>query len=269
MLRNPTKTFVRYIVTEPKRLRLEGKVAIVTASTNGIGYSIAECFAENGAKVLISSRKKENVEKSVLALKEKGFDVRGMVCHVGKSADRKNLVEKALNDFGKIDIFVSNAAVNPVACPLLDTPEEAWDKIFDLNLKSSFLLAKEAVPHLSKTRGSMLFVSSVAGFMPMPLLGAYSISKTALLSLVKVLSAECALKGVRINGLAPGVIKTDFSSFLTNSDQISASFLEQTPMRRFGEPAECAGAAVFLSSDDASYITGETIVIGGGYNCRL
>lgn len=249
--------------------KLDGKVAVVTGSTSGIGYAIAQGLAENGAKVLISSRKQENVDEAVAALQTKGLTVEGTVCHVSHEEDRKNLIKKAIDEYGKLDILVLNAGINPVFGPLLQTPEKAWDKIFDTNVKCGFLLAKEAAPYLEAAKGSMTFVSSITAFVPANMLGAYSVSKTALLGLVKALAAECAPKGVRVNGIAPGIIKTDFSKALTDTDMISEKLLQDTPLMRFGESSECAGTVVFLSSDDASYITGETIVIAGGMSSRL
>lgn len=249
--------------------KLDGKVAIVTASTAGIGFAIAQGLAENGAKVLISSRKQENVDKALEKLKNEGLDVSGTVCHVNKEEDRTKLIHKAVSDYGQLDILVSNAGVNPYFGPMLQTPESAWDKIFDSNVKCAFLLAKEVAPHLEKTRGSMLFVSSILGFNPSQILGAYSVSKTALLGLVKVLAGECAPMNIRVNGIAPGIIKTAFSSTLTETPAISETILNSIPLKRFGTPSECAGTAVFLSSDDASYITGEIISVTGGMQSRL
>jgi len=146
---------------------LDGRVAIVTASTDGIGFSIAERLAQDGAKVVISSRKQKNVDSAVKQLEQKGLLVTGMVCHVAKEEDREKLIEETVNKFGGIDILISNAAVNPVFGPVLSCPEDAWDKIFDINVKAAFLLAKSTVPHMEKRgKGSIIFVSSIAGFQP-------------------------------------------------------------------------------------------------------
>lgn len=146
-------------------LRLQGKVAVVTASTDGIGFAIAERLARDGASVVISSRKTNNVEAAVAKLK--GLKVIGVKCHVSNAEDRKNLYEEAIKKFGGIDILVSNAAVNPEVGSVLDASEQAWDKIFDTNVKAAFLLAKEVLPHLrQRGGGSIVFVSSIAGFQP-------------------------------------------------------------------------------------------------------
>jgi len=249
--------------------RLDGKVAVVTASTDGIGYAIAQGLAENGAKVVISSRKQVNVDKAVKSLQDLNLDVTGTVCHVGKEEDRKLLFQKAIDVYGQVDILISNAGISPVYAPILQTPEKAWDKIFDINLKSGYLLAQAAAPHIQKSKGSMLFVSSITGYTPFSMIGAYSVSKTALIGLVKALSQECAPMGVRVNGIAPGTIKTEFASMLTETDEVNKMILANTPLNRFGTPQECAGAAVFLSSDEASYITGEIIAMTGGMQSRL
>ncbi|KAJ7374943.1 Dehydrogenase/reductase SDR member 2, mitochondrial [Desmophyllum pertusum] len=203
---------IRMSSTAAANRRLEGKVAIVTASTEGIGFGIAKQLALDGAKVIVSSRKQDKVINAVAKLeKEQGCTVKGIVCHVGKSEHRKNLIKETLHHFGGIDILVSNAAANPTFGPILETPEDAWDKIFDVNVKSAFLLAKDVIPLMEKRGGgSVVFISSIGGFQPpMQGLGAYNVSKTALLGLTKALSNECAHMGVRVNCVAPGVIKTN------------------------------------------------------------
>ncbi|XP_041378687.1 dehydrogenase/reductase SDR family member 4-like [Gigantopelta aegis] len=251
--------------------KLEGRVAIVTASTEGIGYAIADRLARDGAKVMVSSRKQANVDKAVESLqKQHGTEsVSGVICHVGKDEDRKRLIKETLERFGMLHILVSNAAVNPTFGPTLETPESAWDKIFDINIKSAAFLVKEAYPHLKKTGGNVIFVSSIGGFTPLNLLGPYSISKTALFGLTKVLADELAPDNIRVNCLAPGIIKTKFSSALWQNEAAAAEFVNQIPIKRLGEPDDCSGAVSFLSSDDAKYMTGETIVVSGGMKSRL
>lgn len=251
---------------------LDGKVAVVTASTEGIGFAIAKQLAHDGAKVMISSRKQDKVIDAVSKLEEEqGCTVKGVVCHVGKTEHRRNLIKETLDTFGGIDILVSNAAANPTFGPILETPEESWEKIFDINVKSAFLLAKDVVPFMKKRGGgSVVFVSSIAGLQPsLQGLGAYSVSKTALLGLTKVLANECAHMGVRVNCVAPGIIKTKFSGALWQSESLTEAALAQIPLRRLGESEDIGGAVSFLSSDQASYITGETLVIAGGMHSRL
>ncbi|KYN11526.1 PREDICTED: dehydrogenase/reductase SDR family member 4 [Trachymyrmex cornetzi] len=250
--------------------RLEGKVAIVTASTDGIGFSIARRLAQEGAKVMISSRREANVKRAVEELKSEGLQVAGTICHVGKAEERKNLLEKTKTDFGGLDILVSNAGINPTVGPVLDSDEEVWDKIFDINVKCTYLLMKESLPLLKCSKSpSIIIISSVAGYQPFNLLGIYSVSKTALLGLIKATTSELADEGIRVNGIAPGVIKTKMSQLLYESEESHELVKMNTSMRRLGTPDEVAGIAAFLASDDASYITGETIIVSGGTNSRL
>ncbi|KXJ05379.1 Dehydrogenase/reductase SDR family member 4, partial [Exaiptasia diaphana] len=175
------------------------------------------------------------------------------------------------NHFGAIDILISNAATNPIFGPILQTSEEAWDKIFEVNVKSSFLLAKEVVPYMEKNKsgGSIVFVSSIGGYEPIQGLGAYCVSKTALFGLTKALSNECADMGIRVNCVAPGIIKTRFSAALWKNEAVHEDVKKKIPMKRLGTSDEVGGTVSFLSSDQASYLTGETIVIGGGIHSRL
>eukprot|EP00731_Ephydatia_muelleri_P025942 Em0018g42a len=249
--------------------RLEGKVAVVTASTDGIGYSIAKRLAQEGAKVMVSSRKESNVSKAVKSLKEEKGVVEGVVCHVGKEEDRKKLIAETVRTFGGLDILVSNAAVNPSYGSTLDTEGSAWDKIFEINIKAAAMLVKEALPHFrARGNGSVVFVSSIGGYNPLPALGVYSVSKTALFGLTKALAGELA-PDIRVNCIAPGVIKTKFSSALWQNEVVAQEINKAIPLQRLGDPEECAGAVAFLCSEDASYITGETIVMSGGMNSRL
>ncbi|KAF8788585.1 Dehydrogenase/reductase SDR family member 4 like protein [Argiope bruennichi] len=250
--------------------KLSGKVAVVTASTEGIGFAIAKRLANDGASVVISSRKKEKVDKAVSEIKSISDKVSGVPCHVGKQEDRKLLLDFAVAKYGGIDILVSNAAANPVMCQVLDTDEEAWDKIFDTNVKAAFLLTQAAVPLIEKRGGgSVIYVSSIAAYKAMELLGAYSVSKTALLGLTKAVAAQCSSMNIRVNCLCPGIIDTKFSSAITSSEESLEMVKQTVPMRRVGEPDECAGIVSFLCSDDASYVTGESFVVAGGLFSRL
>ncbi|CAF0758746.1 unnamed protein product [Adineta steineri] len=254
--------------------RLAGKVACITASTDGIGFAIARRLAREGARVVISSRKQDNVDKAVAALKKENLDIYGTVCHVSKSDDRTRLLKETIEKYGKLDILISNAAISPSFGNILETTESAWDKIFDVNVKAAFFLIKEAIPYLEKQKNSsIVVVSSIAAYSPLDLIGAYSISKTTLLGLTKALVNPCSQKGIRINGIAPGIIKTKFSQVLWENDEVKDS--EAIPpfngcaMGRVGTPDECASTVAFLSSDDATYITGETIVVAGGMPSHL
>ncbi|XP_004647500.1 dehydrogenase/reductase SDR family member 4 isoform X1 [Octodon degus] len=249
---------------------LANKVALVTASTDGIGFAISRRLAQDGAHVVISSRKQQNVDRAVATLKGEGLSVTGTVCHVGKAEDRKQLVATAVKLHGGIDILVSNAAVNPFFGNLMDVTEDVWDKILDINVKATALITKEVVPEMEKRGGgSVVIVSSIAGFSPFPGLGPYNVSKTALLGLTKNLALELAPKNIRVNCLAPGLIKTNFSSVLWMDKAREDNIKESMRIRRLGKPEECAGIVSFMCSEDASYITGETVVVGGGSPSRL
>ncbi|GFN92381.1 dehydrogenase/reductase sdr family member [Plakobranchus ocellatus] len=211
--------------------KLAGKVAIVTASTEGIGFAIARRLGQDGAKVMISSRKQKNVDAAVQTLRKENLDVEGVVCHVGKNEDRKKLLEETSAKFGGVDILVSNAAASTFFGPTLNTPEEAYDKMFDTNVKSSFMLCKEVVPEMVKRgSGSLLIVASIAAFNPFNMIGVYSLTKTALLGMVKVLAPELAQQNIRINGLAPGLIETKFSNALTSNEAAKDFMLANIPM---------------------------------------
>lgn len=250
--------------------KLDGKVAIVTASTDGIGFAIAERLGLDGAKVMVSSRKEKNVASAVEKLKSQGIICEGTPCHVGLASDRSALVAKTVQVFGGIDFLVSNAAANPHLGSVLDCSEEAWDKIFDINVKAALMLTQLTVPHMvERGGGAVIYVTSIAGYTPINLLGAYSVSKTALLGLTKVVAGAVADDNIRVNGIAPGIIKTKFSSVLRQQDEIAEATLATIPAGRFGEPSEIASVASFLCSNDAAYINGETIVAAGGMTSHL
>jgi len=247
---------------------LSGKTAIVTASTDGIGFAIAKRLAQDGAKVWISSRKQDNVDAALDELRGMDLDVDGMVCHVGDRDQRHELIETVMEKDNALNILVSNAAVNPFFGSILDTPEASWDKIFDINVKNAFQLIQECVPYLSQNETSNITtISSIAGYQPMPMLGAYSVSKTALISLSKVLAMELADEGIRVNTVCPGVVKTKFAGAIVEmEDQVSQQFA----LKRFAVPDEMSGIVAFLADDErASYITGESYTVSGGGNFRI
>uniref|UniRef100_A0AC34QA06 Uncharacterized protein n=1 Tax=Panagrolaimus sp. JU765 TaxID=591449 RepID=A0AC34QA06_9BILA len=248
---------------------LTDRVAIVTASTKGIGFAIAQRLGLDGASVVVSSRKQKNVDEAVAALRLDGIDCHGIVAHVGIDSDRKKLIDTTLNRYGKLDILVSNAAVNPAYGDVMDVTDNQWDKLLDVNVKSAFLLTQLAVPYLEKSpNGNIVFVSSIAGYAPVHGIGAYSIMKTALLGVNKALSQNLAHKNIRVNAIAPGIIRTDFSQALTDGPE-KLDFDSLVSLGRAGEAAECAGAVSFLVSDSASYMSGEVIGINGGMQARV
>lgn len=249
---------------------LAGKVAIVTASTDGIGLAAAQALGKRGAHVVVSSRRQANVDQAVAMLQSQSIQVTGTTCNVGKGEDREKLVQMTLDRCGGIDILVSNAAVNPFFGNIMDSTEEVWDKILAVNVKSAFLMTKLVVPHMQRRGGgNVIFVSSVAGYQPMQALGPYSVSKTALLGLTRALAPELAQSNIRVNCVAPGIIKTRFSTALWQNEGIMDEFKKQLSIKRIGEPEEIGRVIAFLCSEEASYITGETIPVTGGMACRL
>ena len=194
---------------------LKNKVAIITGSSMGIGREIAYQMSKAGAKVIISSRKKEICENVAKDIQSMGFSAISIPCHVGKKDQIKNLVDKTINEYGKIDIIVSNAATNPAFGPLSNIEDEAFDKILAINLKSSIWLINEASPYLKKNKSSSIIImSSISAFIGTKDIGAYGISKAAEVSLVKHLAVELGSFGIRVNAIAPGLIKTEFSRAL-------------------------------------------------------
>ncbi|XP_045866241.1 dehydrogenase/reductase SDR family member 2, mitochondrial-like [Meles meles] len=248
---------------------LAEKVAVITGSTKGIGFTIAWRLAQDGAHVVISSRKQQNVDRAVAALQGEGLSVTGTVCHVGKAEDRERLVATALEHCGGIDFLVCVAGVNLLVGSTLGASEQVWDKILDVNAKSPALLLSQLLPHMeNRGTGSVVLVSSMVAYVPIPKLGVYNTSKTALLGLCKSLAVELAPKGIRVNCLVPGIIKTDFIQAEKSLPYLLPDLNDIYGLQRFGEPEECAGIVSFLCSPDASYITGENIVVAG-YSPKL
>lgn len=286
------------------RRRFEHRYALVTASTAGIGLAIARRLIQEGAKgVAICSRRAANVQAAVDELRLLARSVNpsdpnansrvfGSVCHVADAQQRVKFVADALAHFGgRLDALVLNAAANPVAGPLLDTPPEALDKLWEVNVKSALLVVKECSEALERTamerrRGqggqggdddapqnnntsAVLFVSSVTAFRPPFPIAAYAITKTALLGVVRGLADELGPRGVRVVGLAPGIVKTKFAAALVEDEAAERRQAEQTVLGRLGLPGDMGAAAAFLLSPDAAYVTGETLVASGGMQSRL
>ncbi|XP_066461021.1 dehydrogenase/reductase SDR family member 4-like [Eleutherodactylus coqui] len=254
---------------EKGKKAFDGKVAIVTGSTYGIGFAMARRLAEDGAHVLLCSRKSENVERAIEQLKEEGLSISAIQCHVGNKEDRERLVATAIEIYGKIDILICNAAVNPFVGPIFDTTEEMWEKVFHVNVISTFLLIKLVAPHMQKQGGgSIIICSSFIGYIPHPYIGPYSITKTALLGLTNIMAQSLRSMNIRVNGLALGLIDTSFSNVIKKTPEL-ASKLVPLGVIRPGKPEECTGIASFLCSEDASYINGENIAVTGGIRGRL
>lgn len=244
---------------------LAGKVALITGSTRGIGKSIAEELARAGAKVVVSSRKADACEAVRKELAQQGLDVRALPCNVSRKDEVQALVDFTVKEFGRVDIAVANAAVNPHFGPLTAIPDEAFDKVFLNNVKSVLWLASMTLPGMAERGGgSFITVGSIGGIIANTVIGAYGMSKAADHHLVRNLAAEWGPKNVRVNAIAPGLIKTDFAKALWEDEARRKEREAATPLRRLGVPRDIGGIAVFLASDAAAFITGQTIVADGG-----
>ncbi|MCO6475922.1 MAG: glucose 1-dehydrogenase [Phaeodactylibacter sp.] len=248
------------------RFQLEGKVAIITGASKGIGEGIAHALAEAGASVVVSSRKQEAVDEVAHSLAEKGYNALAVAANAGTPEDLQRLAEAARKAFGGIDIVVNNAATNPVFGPVENTDSRAFDKIMEVNVKGPFELCKLALPDMQKRGGgSVINISSIGGLTPEHQLGIYSVSKAALISLTKVLAKEWGRYGVRANAICPGLIKTKFSEALWSNEKVMKYMISQLPIPRVGTVEEIAGLALLLASDAGSYCTGAVFTADGGY----
>jgi len=244
---------------------LSGKVALVTGSTRGIGKSIAEELARAGAKVAISSRKAESCEAVRGEFEHAGHDVLARPCNVSRKEDLQALVDATRAKWGRVDAVVANAAANPYFGPLTGISDEAFDKIIANNVKSVLWLAAMTLPAMAeKGGGSFTLVGSIGGLLANTVIGAYGISKAAGHHLVRNLAAEWGPKNVRVNAIAPGLVKTEFARALWEDEARRAERIAATPLKRLGEPRDIGGVAVFLASDAAAFITGQCIVADGG-----
>lgn len=245
--------------------RFENKIALVTASASGIGEAIALRFAQEGATVIISSRTQANIDKVVKDFVSQGLKAVGFVCHVGKVDQRKQLLEFIISKFGRLDVLVLNAAVSTHFGSLFETTESQFDKNFEINLKSVFFMIKEYHEIMPKG-SSILMISSYEAYHLEPLIGIYSVTKTAMLGLVKLLARELRDKNIRVNGVAPGLVRTKFAENLLAHEELIKEKLE---IDRVGEPRDIAAAAGYLCSIDADYVTGEILMVAGFVSQKL
>ncbi len=244
---------------------LKGKVALITGSSRGIGRSIAEVYARHGAKVVISSRKPEPCNEVAEAIRADGGEAIAVPCHIGRKDDLQALVDKTLETWGRIDILVCNAATNPVYGPMSEISEEAFDKIMATNVKSTWQLCNMVVPQMAERKdGSVILLSSIAGLRGSLTIGTYGMSKAAEAGLARNLALEWGPSNIRVNAIAPGLVKTDFAKALWEDPQRLERVESRTPLRRIGEPEDIAGVALFLGSRAGAYVTGQTIVADGG-----
>ena len=245
--------------------RLDGKVAVITGSSRGIGRETAMLMARLGAKVVVSSRKAAACEEVAKAILAEGGEAAVIPCNVSVKSEVEALVGGAVERWGKIDILVCNAAANPAFGPMSELSDEAFDKIMATNVRANVWLCNMVIPGMAERGGgAVVIISSIAGIIASPMIGAYGMSKAADFALARNLAVEWSGKNIRVNCVAPGLIKTDFARALWEDKERLAKREAVTPLRRIGEPEEIAGVAAFLASPAASFITGQTIVADGG-----
>ncbi|HWP90498.1 MAG TPA: SDR family oxidoreductase [Burkholderiales bacterium] len=244
---------------------LTGKVALITGSTKGIGKSIAEEMARAGAKVVVSSRKADAVEKVTKELTDARRDAIGIPCNIGSKEDLQNLVDKTLAKWGRIDILVCNAAINPHFGSITKVTDEVFDKMMGSNIRSIFWLANMVLPQMAERKdGAMVIISSIAALRGSNVNGLYGVTKAADAGLGRALAVEWGPHNIRVNSIAPGLIKTDFARALWEDEERRKRREGMTPLRRLGDAKDIGGVAVFLASDAARFMTGQLLVIDGG-----
>jgi dehydrogenase/reductase SDR family protein 4 len=244
---------------------LTGQVAIVTGSTKGIGRAIAEELARAGSKVVISSRKADACEEVASAIVKEGYEAIAIPCHIGRRSDCEALIEETRKKWGKVDTLVCNAAINPYYGPMTNLTDEVFTKVMETNVRSNLWLANLVQPEMAARRdGSIIIVSSIGGLKGTEILGIYALSKAADMQLARNLAVEWGPDNIRVNCIAPGLVKTDFARALWEDPVLRKGSEDRTALRRLGEPEDIAGAAVFLASRAGQWITGQTIVIDGG-----
>ncbi len=244
---------------------MKDKVAIVTGASRGIGESIAKTFAENGAKVVLASRKQESLDAVAASIKESGGEALPIACHTGHVDMIDALYDKVMDTYGRVDVLVNNAATNPFFGNVLDVPEGAYDKTFEVNTKGYFFMAQKAGRIMVEQKGgSIVNIASIAGLRGSPMQAVYGMTKAAVIHMTKAFALELGPMGVRCNAICPGLTETHFASVLIETDEIYKMALESIPLKRHAQPVEIASAALYLASDASSFTTGSTIVVDGG-----
>ena len=245
--------------------QLDGKIAIITGGSRGIGEAIATLFAKHGAKVVLASRKIEGLEQVAAKINEAGGEATPIACHAGKSDQIAALFDQVKEKYGRVDILVNNAATNPYFGPAVHTPESAFDKTIEVNIKGYFLFMQHAAQIMvEQNGGSIINIASIAGISPGQMQMTYAMTKAAVISMTKGFANEIAAGGVRVNAIAPGLVETKFAATLIETPEIYERAMAGVPMKRHGQPNEIAGAALYLASDAGAFCTGSVITIDGG-----
>lgn len=244
---------------------LDGKTALVTGASRGIGEAIARLLAEHGAHVIVSSRKLDGCQVVANAITESGGSAEALACHVGDLKAITQAFTHIRETHGALDILINNAAANPYFGHILDTDTAAFSKTVDVNIRGYFFMSVEAGKQMREHGGGVIVnTSSITGLQPGPMQGIYSVTKAAVISMTKAFAKECAPHGIRVNALLPGLTRTQFAGALFEHEEIYESAVATIPMARHAEPEEMAGTVLYLVSDAASYTTGECIVVDGG-----
>jgi NAD(P)-dependent dehydrogenase (short-subunit alcohol dehydrogenase family) len=244
---------------------LTGRIALVTGASRGIGEAIAKLLAEQGAHVIVSSRKIDECEQVAAAIRAAGGSAEAFACHVGRMEDIAATFAHIREKHGRLDILVNNAAANPYFGHILDTDLAAYNKTVDVNVRGYFFMSVEAGKLMKEQgRGAIVNTASVNALQPGDRQGIYSITKAAVVNMTKAFAKECGPLGIRVNALLPGLTKTKFAGALFENKDIYDHWINNIPLRRHGEPREMAGTVLYLVSDAASYTNGECIVVDGG-----
>lgn len=249
-----------------KLFDLTGKVALVTGASRGIGESIAKLFAEQGAHVIVSSRKVDDCQRVVDQITELGGSAEALACHVGEMEQISSAFETIKNTHKRLDILVNNAAANPYFGHILNTDLGAFNKTVDVNIRGYFFMSVEAGKIMKQQGGGCIInTASINGLQPGYQQGIYSITKAAVINMTKSFAKECAPLNIRVNALLPGLTKTKFAGALFENEEMHKMAMAMIPMHRHAEPDEMAGTVLYLASDASSYTTGECIVVDGGF----
>ncbi|WP_217474329.1 SDR family oxidoreductase [Stutzerimonas stutzeri] len=245
---------------------LDGKIAFVSGASRGIGEAIAKLLAQQGAHVIVSSRKIEGCQAVADAITATGGKATAIACHIGELEQIQSVFAQIREQFGRLDVLVNNAATNPQFCHILDTDVSAFQKTVDVNIRGYFFMSVEAGKLMREHGGgSIINVASINGVTPGNFQGIYSVTKAAVINMTKAFAKECAPQGIRCNALLPGLTDTKFASALVKNDSIREEALRHIPLKRVADPSEMAGAVLYLASDASSYTTGVSLNVDGGY----
>ncbi|WP_312958747.1 SDR family oxidoreductase [Stutzerimonas nitrititolerans] len=253
-------------MTQTTLFDLNGKVAFVSGASRGIGEAIAKLLAQQGAHVIVSSRKLDGCQAVAEAINAAGGKATAIACHIGELEQIQSVFAQIREQFGRLDILVNNAATNPQFCHILDTDVSAFQKTVDVNIRGYFFMSVEAGKLMREHgSGSIINVASINGVTPGHFQGIYSVTKAAVINMTKAFAKECAPLGIRCNALLPGLTDTKFASALVKNDTIREQALQHIPLHRVADPSEMAGAVLYLASDASSYTTGVSLNVDGGY----